>query len=368
MDNIRTRLQVQINTRKLAPSDPLPPPSIVKCDSGRPCAPASAAASAAAAQTAAGTATAAAAEVAQKLRALKDDAAAGKTDYKSALDCAIKVIRREGWSALYNGLSSGLVGVGVSNAIYFWWYFWIKRLALRVTGKRNLTPLQNIAIAMVAGTINITMTSPIWVINTRMALQKNHNSKTVNGAASTAAATVKTGATNATTVATSAAGAAASAASAAAIAAANAASAASAAAAEAAATATALVSGSASTPSSTDSAAAAVPASVEAAMATAKDAAASLTQAAADLSQAASSSVANAATAATTAAHNVASAVSSLPSQVQAQLQQLQQQQAQQVQQQQQQQGGPRYTGIIDACQKIIKEEGIEALYRYVSN
>ncbi len=106
-------------------------------------------------------------------------------EYRSAWDCAVKVTKKEGWSALYNGLTSGVVGVGVSSAIYFWWYYLLKRLALRATGSKNLTPGMNILVASVSGVINIAFTSPIWVINTRMSLQHTSQQQ-ANAAGSTA--------------------------------------------------------------------------------------------------------------------------------------------------------------------------------------
>lgn len=101
-----------------------------------------------------------------------EDKARTRVMYANGWDCAIKTIRHEGWQALYNGLSSGVLGVGVSSCIYFWWYYLLKRLALRTTRTKSLSPLLNIIVATLAGIINISLTTPIWVINTRMTLQE----------------------------------------------------------------------------------------------------------------------------------------------------------------------------------------------------
>jgi len=41
------------------------------------------------------------------------------TQYNGSIDCIQQVIKREGWQSLYSGLSSALVGVGVSSFVYF---------------------------------------------------------------------------------------------------------------------------------------------------------------------------------------------------------------------------------------------------------
>lgn len=88
----------------------------------------------------------------------------------------MKVIRKEGILALYNGLTSGIAGVGVSSFTYFWFYYYLKKIIIRQnvridSTKRFLTPLQNILIAALAGAINAVITNPLWVVNTRMSVQ-----------------------------------------------------------------------------------------------------------------------------------------------------------------------------------------------------
>jgi len=102
-------------------------------------------------------------------------------EYISSWDCVRKTVAREGWQGLYSGLTSAIFGVGVSSAIYFWWYLFIKRLVLRRLGAKDLTPFWNIVVAALSGVINITLTSPIWVINLRMTLQSNKPQEGDNG-------------------------------------------------------------------------------------------------------------------------------------------------------------------------------------------
>ena len=94
--------------------------------------------------------------------------------YSGSIDCIQKVIDSEGISSLYTGLSSALIGVGVSSAVYFYWYNQLKTLTLQYQNKRALSALSNIYVASVAGILNVFVTMPIWVINTRMTLNKSN--------------------------------------------------------------------------------------------------------------------------------------------------------------------------------------------------
>ena len=96
--------------------------------------------------------------------------------YSSTWDCIVRVCEREGWQSLYNGLTSALVGVGVSSAVYFFWYHLLRSYMLRLRARRSMGAVDNLLIAAVAGVLNILCTLPIWVINTRMTLARRGNS------------------------------------------------------------------------------------------------------------------------------------------------------------------------------------------------
>jgi hypothetical protein len=99
--------------------------------------------------------------------------------YSGAVDCARKVIAREGVGGLYKGITSGLLGIVVSSATYFFWYDVFKRLVLLWEGrlsafkKQNIAPLQNSVVAFAAGSLNVCTTLPLWLLNTRMKLSKH---------------------------------------------------------------------------------------------------------------------------------------------------------------------------------------------------
>lgn len=92
--------------------------------------------------------------------------------YSGSIDCAMHVIRRYGLRELYRGLKSAIVGMGVSSAVYFYWYSYFKEWFLSQTKQKTIAPLQNLMIASVAGIVNVFLTTPFWVVNTRMTVQK----------------------------------------------------------------------------------------------------------------------------------------------------------------------------------------------------
>jgi adenine nucleotide transporter 17 len=99
--------------------------------------------------------------------------------YQGTIDCIVKVIEKEGISGLYSGVESALIGVAYSSAVYFFWYHLFKSLLLRGSAHKTLLPTENIAVASVAGLVNVFLTLPIWVVNTRMTLAKNKQRKTL---------------------------------------------------------------------------------------------------------------------------------------------------------------------------------------------
>lgn len=90
--------------------------------------------------------------------------------YKGMLDCAYQICRKEGWTSLYNGMQSGLIGIGFSTFVYFYWYNLLKRSCRKTFNTKSFTPWQNMAVASLSGVLNVFCTMPIWVVNTRMKL------------------------------------------------------------------------------------------------------------------------------------------------------------------------------------------------------
>jgi adenine nucleotide transporter 17 len=94
----------------------------------------------------------------------------------SMIHAILSIYRDTGLQGLYGGLSSMLVSLSISNFVYFYWNSMLKSLAqsLRPQLERNeeLKAGWALLIAFIAGCVNVTLTTPLWVATTRMALQR----------------------------------------------------------------------------------------------------------------------------------------------------------------------------------------------------
>ncbi|KAI1263383.1 mitochondrial carrier domain-containing protein [Xylariaceae sp. FL1019] len=84
------------------------------------------------------------------------------------------VYRLEGWRALFKGLAPNLVGVIPARSINFYAYGTGKRAFSEWTGLGPNNPAVHLASAITAGIAAGTATNPIWLIKTRLQLDKNN--------------------------------------------------------------------------------------------------------------------------------------------------------------------------------------------------
>lgn len=80
----------------------------------------------------------------------------------------------EGWRALFKGLGPNLIGVVPARAINFWAYGNGKRVYSDLFFEGRETPVVQMLAAASAGIITGTATNPIWVIKTRLQLDKQN--------------------------------------------------------------------------------------------------------------------------------------------------------------------------------------------------
>lgn len=79
----------------------------------------------------------------------------------------MKLANDEGIESLYRGLSPVLQSLSISNFVYFYTFHALKRTAVKSSA------IQDLMFGIVAGSINVILTSPLWVVNTRMKLDKD---------------------------------------------------------------------------------------------------------------------------------------------------------------------------------------------------
>uniref|UniRef100_A0A803KX39 Uncharacterized protein n=1 Tax=Chenopodium quinoa TaxID=63459 RepID=A0A803KX39_CHEQI len=89
------------------------------------------------------------------------------------------VIKTEGWGGLYSGLKPSLFGTIASQGVYYYFYQVFKNKAESIAAARKVKGLGDgnvgmiswLAVAAMAGCLNVLLTNPMWVLVTRMQTQ-----------------------------------------------------------------------------------------------------------------------------------------------------------------------------------------------------
>ncbi|KAF8450301.1 mitochondrial carrier domain-containing protein [Boletus edulis BED1] len=94
-----------------------------------------------------------------------------KHDNKVTLD----IIKREGFRGLYSGLSSSLVGIAVTNGVYYYFYERSRAIILKSRpGRRALSTAESILAGLIAGSATTIISNPIWVVQTLQAVHSTN--------------------------------------------------------------------------------------------------------------------------------------------------------------------------------------------------
>lgn len=100
-----------------------------------------------------------------------------KQQGESSLEAAIHLVRREGIASFYDGLGSSLIGIAITNGIYYAFFEETRAILLRTQDRqkltKSLTTLQSMFAGAVAGSMTAVLTNPIWVVNTRQTVRVN---------------------------------------------------------------------------------------------------------------------------------------------------------------------------------------------------
>ncbi|GAQ84382.1 peroxisomal membrane protein [Klebsormidium nitens] len=107
----------------------------------------------------------------RKLLRLPDADVTPSEASKTTLQQFIKIINEEGPSSLYQGLGSSIVGTALSQGIYYGVYQMGRDWATN-KNKKSIGTLTSLAVAALSGCVNVLLTTPIWVVVTRLQTEK----------------------------------------------------------------------------------------------------------------------------------------------------------------------------------------------------
>ncbi|GBM19799.1 Peroxisomal membrane protein PMP34 [Araneus ventricosus] len=80
-----------------------------------------------------------------------------------------ELIEQEGISSLYRGLQPVLTSLCCSNFVYFYTFHGLRSLV--ETNNTGKNAVRDLTVAAVAGVLNVVLTTPLWVANTRLKMQ-----------------------------------------------------------------------------------------------------------------------------------------------------------------------------------------------------
>ncbi|TDL29199.1 mitochondrial carrier [Rickenella mellea] len=113
-----------------------------------------------------------------------------KTTYQAVLD----IIKREGVTGLYSGLNSSLLGIAVTNGVYYYFYERSRGIILKTRGGgKGLSAIESIIIGLIAGSATSIISNPIWVVQTSQTV------RTMSSPASDTRTSASTSSTSTTT-------------------------------------------------------------------------------------------------------------------------------------------------------------------------
>ncbi|KAI4382789.1 hypothetical protein MLD38_008704 [Melastoma candidum] len=92
------------------------------------------------------------------------------------LEQIFQLVQKEGWQRLYVGLLPSLVGTAASQGVYYYFYQIFRKKAelsaveqrRKGIGNGTVGMLASLWVAALSGCINVLITTPIWVVVTRM--------------------------------------------------------------------------------------------------------------------------------------------------------------------------------------------------------
>lgn len=95
-----------------------------------------------------------------------------KNDDKTVTQAVLDIVKREGVRGLYSGLSSSLVGIAVTNGVYYYFYERSRTIILdSKSGSKALSTLESVLAGLIAGSATTIISNPIWVVQTSQAVR-----------------------------------------------------------------------------------------------------------------------------------------------------------------------------------------------------
>lgn len=106
-----------------------------------------------------------------------------RNESKPVIQAVLDILKREGITGLYSGLNSSLLGIAVTNGVYYYFYERSRAAILKSrVGGKGLSTIESIITGLVAGSATTIISNPIWVVQTSQAVRTlNEGSSDASG-------------------------------------------------------------------------------------------------------------------------------------------------------------------------------------------
>ncbi|CCM03343.1 uncharacterized protein FIBRA_05472 [Fibroporia radiculosa] len=116
---------------------------------------------------------------------LSTRAAVETKEHKSTYEAILDIIRREGFFGLYSGLNSSLLGIAVTNGVYYYFYERSRGAIVgSMRGGKGMTTVESMLAGLIAGSATTIISNPIWVVQTSQAVGSLHRSPAADSSGS----------------------------------------------------------------------------------------------------------------------------------------------------------------------------------------
>lgn len=106
-----------------------------------------------------------------------------RNESKPVVQAVLDILKREGITGLYSGLNSSLLGIAVTNGVYYYFYERSRGAILKSrVGGKGLSTIESIITGLIAGSATTIISNPIWVVQTSQAVRTlNEGSSNASG-------------------------------------------------------------------------------------------------------------------------------------------------------------------------------------------
>jgi adenine nucleotide transporter 17 len=115
---------------------------------------------------------------------------------KSTYQAIIDVLKSEGLLGLYSGLSSSLLGIAVTNGVYYGFYEKTKAVILKERAAKGLSTFESMLAGFIAGSATTIISNPIWVIQTNQAVRTMSSSSASSSTSTSTSSTASSSTDN----------------------------------------------------------------------------------------------------------------------------------------------------------------------------